>query len=505
MPDTLQLEIDAYLAEHWDDVVGDIESLVSIESVEDLGAAAPGSPFGPGPRAALDRALAIAEGMGLDVCDCEGHIGYADLPGKSATQIGIIGHVDVVPAGPGWHFDPFAVTRKEGYLLGRGVFDDKGPIVVALHAVGFWAQKAARTHGGDDARLPYTVRVLFGANEETNMKDVAYYRAGHDDPAFLFTPDAEFPVCYGEAGICSGTLTSASLAGGALVDISGGVAVNAVPGEAQAILACAVEALPNPAVSAGRIAVEDASADAAGIATGKGAEGAGVTAHAKGADGTIPRTRVRACGKSAHASTPELGVNAIDVLAEYLLGAGLLSADERRFLELVRAVTAASDGSGLGVQTSDGHFGALTAVGGTISFDGERIRLTIDFRYPTTTTAAEIEARVRAVAAEANATFAMEHDKAPFLMDPLSPTVQAMLSAYNEATGEQALPFTMKGGTYARVFTTGVSFGPGKPWEVNPDWVGGMHGPDEGVREDLLKQAFAIYVRTIGKLMELEL
>lgn len=86
-------------------------------------------------------------------------------------------------------------------------------------------------------------------------------------------------------------------------------------------------------------------------------------------------------------------------------------------------------------------------------------------------------------------------------MDPDSPAVQAMLAAYNEATGEDARPFTMKGGTYARVFTTGVSFGPEKPWEEKPAWVGGMHGPDEGVREDLLKQAFGIYVRTIGKLM----
>jgi len=77
--------------------------------------------------------------------------------------------------------------------------------------------------------------------------------------------------------------------------------------------------------------------------------------------------------------------------------------------------------------------------------------------------------------------------------------------AYNQATGEDAKPFTMKGGTYARVFSTGVSFGPEKPWETKPDWVGSMHGPDEGIREDLLKQAFSIYVRTIGRLMKLDL
>ena len=109
------------------------------------------------------------------------------------------------------------------------------------------------------------------------------------------------------------------------------------------------------------------------------------------------------------------------------------------------------------------------------------------------------------VATSSDAFFVMEHDKEPFLMPPDSPAVQAMLSAYNGATGEDAEPFTMKGGTYARVFTTGVSFGPEKPWELKPDWVGNMHGPDEGIREDLLKQALSIYIRTIDNLMELDL
>lgn len=53
---------------------------------------------GLGPAAALDAALEIAEGMGMTVTNCEGHIGFADLAGKTEKQLGIIGHVDVVPA-----------------------------------------------------------------------------------------------------------------------------------------------------------------------------------------------------------------------------------------------------------------------------------------------------------------------------------------------------------------------------------------------------------------------
>ena len=307
------------------------------------------------------------------------------------------------------------------------------------------------------------------------MKDVAYYREHYADPAFLFTPDAEFPVCYGEAGICSGTLRSASISNGLLESLAGGVAVNAVPGEADAVVR-----LPENAeapLQNDRVSIEQ--------------NGASLCIHVQ--------------GKSAHASTPEKGVNAIDVLAEYLLEHNFVSEEEQRFLSLVRKVTSVYDGSGLGVPASDEHFGALTAVGGIIVHDGDSISLSIDFRYPTTITSTEIEHRVQQVAAEAGATFTMDHDKTPFLMDPNSQAVQAILSAYSEATGENAEPFTMKGGTYARVFTTGVSFGPDKPWEEKPDWVGSMHGPDEGVREDLLQQAFSIYVRTIAKLMKSKL
>lgn len=484
MADELQNAIDGYLEEHWGDVVADIESLVRIESVENLEEACVGAPFGSGPRKALDCALGIAASMGLRTCDCDGYIGYADLPGVRDEHVGIIGHVDVVPAGPGWSFEPFAVTRKDGYLLGRGVIDDKGPITVALHAVKFWADRIA---DGARAPFPYTVRVLFGVNEETNMKDVAYYRDHYADPAFLFTPDAEFPVCYGEAGICSGTLETAPVGAGALQSFEGGVAVNAVPGEARATLSFGDDA----GAAKARSALDRLAGERFAGRVSTTLAGASVHVHAQ--------------GKSAHASTPEFGINAIDVLAAFLLETGVLGEGERCALQLVRKVTSSSDGSGLGVQAADEHFGPLTAVGGTAVLEDGRIRLSIDFRYPTTIASTEIERLVQAVAAQSNATFAMEHDKEPFLMDPRSDTVQAMLSAYNEATGEHAEPFTMKGGTYARVFSKGVSFGPDKRWEEKPDWVGSMHGPDEGVREDLLKQAFAIYVRTIGKLMELDL
>lgn len=468
----LQARIDAYLDENWESVVADINTLVSVESVEDLDGAHDGAPFGEGPRAALDEVLEIARRMGFATQDCNGYIGIADLPGESDTQIGIIGHVDVVSAGPGWTFAPYAVTRKDGYLIGRGVSDDKGPLVVALHAVKFWKDYLAKQE--PTAQFPYTVRVLFGANEETNMADVAYYRAHYADPAFLFTPDAEFPVSYGEAGICHGTLRSAQLPAGVLVEFAGGVAPNAVPGTAYAVVRSGGLDLP----AADMITVTHLPGDLA---------------------------RIDVVGKSAHASTPELGINAVGVLVDYLLMHNACTYEEQRFLLLQRALFRTIDGSGWGIQTQDQHFGKLTAVGTVASFDQGEIAQTVDIRYPTTTSSEVIAKKVNSLAELIDAQFTIEHDAAPFLMPPDSPAVLALLDAYNEATGEQASAFTMKGGTYARMFPTAASFGPDKPWEGKPAWVGGMHGPDEGISENLLKQAFSIYVRTIGKLMELDL
>ena len=356
----LEQRIDRYLDEHWEDIVADIDRLVRIPSFEDLDAAAEGAPYGPGPRKALDAALAMARDMGFEVHDDAGHVGYADLVGASEEQLGIIGHIDVVPAGPGWHFEPYQVTRKDGYLLGRGVIDDKGPSVVALHAMNLWRRMQL---DGQAPQLPYTLRFIFGVNEETRMDDVHYYRAHHADPAFLFTPDAEFPVCYGEKGGYDGELISKPIADRIVLEFTGGAATNAVPGIAEAVVKADAADLPNT----DRITV---------AADGEG------------------RAKITAAGKGAHASMPEGGVNAIGLIVDYLLEHDLCTADERAFFELDQKLLNHTDGSGIGIKSSDEYFGPLTVIGGTIKIEDDRFVQTLDSRFPTSITADEITERL---------------------------------------------------------------------------------------------------------------
>ena len=66
--------IDKFIEQNSDAIFRDIARLVAIDSVE--GAPEDNAPFGPGPKKALDEALAICGELGLDTVNCENRIGY---------------------------------------------------------------------------------------------------------------------------------------------------------------------------------------------------------------------------------------------------------------------------------------------------------------------------------------------------------------------------------------------------------------------------------------------
>ncbi|CCH44314.1 putative WD repeat-containing protein [Wickerhamomyces ciferrii] len=56
---------------------------------------------------------------------------------KKIPRILWYGHYDVIEADDtsAWNYDPFKITATDGYLYGRGVSDNKGPILAAIYAV----------------------------------------------------------------------------------------------------------------------------------------------------------------------------------------------------------------------------------------------------------------------------------------------------------------------------------------------------------------------------------
>ena len=462
--------IDAYVEEVWPQVLEDIADLVAVPSVEDLARAKPGLPYGPGPRRATDVALGIAERLGLRAHDDDGYVAWADVTGASERILATMCHCDIVPVeGQDWESDPFEMVRRDGYLLGRGVADDKGPLALTLWAAHFFQRLVAR-----GVELPYTLRAIIGSNEETGMRDAEMYIAHEGSPAFLFTPDADFPVCYGEKGIYHGLFTSERIAGGKLVEMDGGTVANAVPSKAMAVVAADADTLP----AAEDIAVCDLG------------------------DG---RCRIVAHGIDGHASRPEGTKNAIKALNGYLLDHGLYDEVQRPFLELQAKLLADDYGEAIGIAATDALFGASTVVGGVVRTVDGRFTQTVDSRYVTSITGERIAETLRAEAEEHGCTFETTHDDVPFYVKPDSPEIETLMAVYREHTGRDAEPYTIGGGTYARHFDRAVGFGPEEFDDPKPEWVGDMHGANEGIAEAQLKTSLGIYIDAIARLMMLEL
>ena len=460
MNEALRRDLDRFAEENYDAIFRDIGRLVAINSVE--GEPEPGAPFGPGPRAALDKGLEIARELGLQAVDCAGKIGYAQLgEGPEDRYLATITHLDVVPTGDGWEHDPFTMREREGWIIGRGVMDDKGPSVLCLYALKYLKER--------NIPLKYPVRALLGANEESGMGDVEYYLSNFPAPLFCFSPDANFPLCNGEKGIYHGRINF-RLPLGNIVDIRGGIVVNAIPDKAEAT------------VKAGKL---------------EPAERVSVEELEPGL------WHVTAAGIGGHASLPEGTVNAIGVLVDYLLAQGVCDENETKMLELLSRLHRTSDGSGLGVQADDGLFQPLTIIGGVIGVENGRIFQTLDSRYPTNTSGEKIAAGIQALAGEM-AQVTLERDAAPFYMSLDNPAVQVCINAYNDVTGENARPYTIGGGTYARDFPNAVSFGPEHPERPMPDFAGPIHGVDEAACKDYLIEALKVYILALIELEKLD-
>src|SRR5690554_3893125 len=107
-----------------------IENLVSIPSIRHIASRTENAPFGMEIRKAMDVFMEIAEAWGFRVVDLDGYVCYAEIGPKHTDYIGVLGHLDVVEASPeGWNTPPFELTTVDGIMFGRGVNDDKGPLL----------------------------------------------------------------------------------------------------------------------------------------------------------------------------------------------------------------------------------------------------------------------------------------------------------------------------------------------------------------------------------------
>ncbi|WP_297131045.1 Sapep family Mn(2+)-dependent dipeptidase [Terrisporobacter sp.] len=181
------------------DLINDIVDIVKIPSVE--GKSENGFPFGGNVGKALNKALEISQKLGFKTKNLDNYIGYAEY-GEGEEYVCVIGHIDVVPEGEGWTHNPYGGEIENEKIYGRGVLDNKGPIISALY--GLYSIKET------GLKLGTKVRIIFGTNEESGFKDIPYYLEKEEAPLMGFTPDCKYPVVYGEKGMARFKITSES-------------------------------------------------------------------------------------------------------------------------------------------------------------------------------------------------------------------------------------------------------------------------------------------------------
>lgn len=428
-----------------EEILSDLARLVAVPSVR--GEAEEGMPFGREPARALNLVLGMAEGMGLTVKNADNYAGHAEY-GAGDEVAAVAAHVDVVPAGEGWDTDPFTMTRKGGQYFGRGVADDKGAAVVALYCL-----KALKDAGVQGKRR---LRVIFGAGEETGMEDLEHYFAREELPVMGFTPDAEYGICNREKGLLRLRIDSGN-ENGAVREFSAGVAFNAVPDRAEAVLDCSQE-------------TADALRKAAGTAQGSFAF-----------ETLLGGVRIRSEGKAAHAMQPQEGFNAASALIRLLTSVLSPESLGSFFLFLDKEIGFLYDGSGVGVACSDAESGPLTLNLGLVHSKDGGAQAGIDIRYPVTLKGGPIFEEIRRRAEGAGLSAELLADNAPLYLPGDSRLIRLLQDSYEAVTGGRPELYSTGGGTYARSMKgSAVAFGPFFPDE--PDRR--LHNSNENIDID---------------------
>ncbi|MDN6162072.1 MAG: dipeptidase PepV [Atopostipes sp.] len=453
-----------------EDFLEDLFNLLKIDSTRDDDAATDEYPVGPGPVKALDAFLDLGEKDGFEVKNFDNWAGHIEY-GEGEEIMGVLGHVDVVPAGTGWDTDPFEPVIKNGKLYARGSSDDKGPSMAAYYAI-----KMIR-----DLELPVSkrVRMIIGTDEETGWGCMDHYLKVAETPDFGFSPDAYFPIINGEKGNVTVNLNFAGKNGQAdkLLDFDSGLRVNMVPQEAEA----KVE-LTHPDK------VEEEYAQYLSENELKGEFEI---------DGSIAHLSLT--GKAAHGSTPEQGVNAGTHLARFLSNFNFAE-DAEAFLTVTRDYLYESDkGEKLGIDYEDELMGHLSSNFGVLNFkDSEGGTISANMRYPRGIDADEILAKIKETLKDEKVECAFDGlGKKPHYVSKDDPLVKTLLDVYHRQTGLEAHEEVIGGGTYGRLLDRGVAFG-----AMFPDSVDTMHQANEFMAVEDLTKAMAIYAESIYELIK---
>lgn len=408
----------------------------------------------------LDFLRTVAERMGFRFQNWDNRFAEITWEGSGPAPrrtFGIAAHIDVVAVGDGWSHDPFAGDMADGFIWGRGIQDDKGPLMMSLY--GMYAAKEAGFRPSCDIRL------IIGTTEETgDWEDIDDYIRERGAPDFAFTPDATFPITNGEKGmvvleaVAEWPRTEADPETGLqFLSFAGGSRPNIVPDKCEVRLAH-----PPEAKSAVMKELMRASTEFT-VQNPK----ANVTLF-PAADG---EALVTFLGKAAHGSLPHKGHNAVVDAAAFFGQFESLPAGLGAYLKFLHMVGAAQDGSALMIDSTHHFIGATTVNLGVATVTQTGGRALLNIRPTMGMSCATVLAKARECAAAfAGATgLSLRIDPVGKMLDAIyldpespaaGPTLRCLQEAYTAVTGAPATLEAIGGTTYSKAFPVCCAFGP---------------------------------------------
>lgn len=419
----MAIKIQTMIAQHENEFLRDLRKMIQIPSVK--GPAKEAMPFGEGPRQALNLALKFGQQYGFKTGMVDDAAAYVQWGNDDQNYVGIFGHLDVVPAGSHWSVPPFDLTKKNSRLYGRGILDNKGPSMASL-----FGMKLLKDMG---IQLPYTIRLVFGSDEESGSADMRRYLANEAAPTLGFTPDGKYPAVYGERGIVNFIVRT-----------------------------------PIPANQLSRFEIlnpEEQSSD-----------------HVP--DSVIASVGdqvIHAHGKRSPSNAPDLGCNALTILAQEIDTRQVLSDEIGVYFHWLANLYDDHYGKQLGIDFADVDSGKLIMTPYQLQKAGNNLELAIAVRYPVSVTEEQVISNVKqhlitqSKLKIVRSIPSVMHDKTSWWIRKLS-------QAYEQVTGLDGTPVTTTGATYARVVPNIIAFGPSFPGQK-----GIAHKQDEYMDEkDLL-------------------
>ena len=444
----MEKEIDfKELSKHYfDDLDKELSNLVSINSVYDEKTITNTAPYGKGVEKALNYVKELGTRLGFESKIINNRCAELTI-GSGKKLIGIFGHTDVVPATGKWDSDPFSVSTRGDKMYGRGVSDDKGPFLASL-----FATKLLADHG---LIKDYRVRIVIGGDEERGASCLINYfeDKNREIPDYGFTPDADFPVVYGEKGIAN-LKTTFDVAIKNVTSIEAGIVPNAVIDKAVVTLK---------------------------------ENDDGFTKYLKDnkVDVDINDKSLTFNGQSAHGSTPEEGINsaiiALKCLASYY--------KNEKLLTLVDKISDTT-GKAFACCYKTSNLGQTTFNIGILSYKDNTLQYVTNFRYPENVSATSL---VKDYDKELLAKTTILSNMSYLLFDKESPLIKKLMEAYQKETGDMEHgPIYLGGGTYAKDARNTVAFGAVFPGENTH-----MHEPNEFMVTENLHKCISIYAHAI--------